>query len=457
MRRNAMETLRSVNEWVDRARGLLAKQVQLPLIDNTDIDMHSELWYALEHGDDALRAAVDNILSRDLDDIAARYVALNAYYRLMVAEIPEELRYADGFDQFNRDRIAGHLGYLVRLRDPGTCADLISIRWEIVNAFVVKDHTRVFALCDQLTSLVPDGERHYLRGRVHFLMAVLHTWDIEESLEHWDLPIGAKPDGLRGLWQWLNGSILTSAAIMKFPTREEITDNDQDNLRDATKFLEKAIGSGWDCPATARFMLARSYASTGDHHNAARQYRWLVEHQDVVRRSCEREEGPLWDSGDFKETIRSGIYSCLVNSYDDAGEISKSIAAALEWIEACPDQLGTYERIARLELKRADPVTAAEYMRKEADRNETLGEDPNVSIILALGGIISTARLDETLKNIASSHPHEHAVVESLIRNIGPASPLSVLMINNDGSPGLGSCRPTHPKERVLPSTALRV
>ena len=58
----------------------------------------------------------------------------------------------------------------------------------------------MFALCDQLAGMVPDGER-YLRGRLHFLAAILQTLDIDESLEHWDLPLGLGPDGLRQTWR----------------------------------------------------------------------------------------------------------------------------------------------------------------------------------------------------------------------------------------------------------------
>jgi len=329
MRGDAMEALSAVNRWVETARGLLAKQLQLPLIDNSDIDMHAALWDALEYGDDRLRAAIDNVLSRDPDELAARFVALNFYYRLMGTEIPEQFRCADGFDQFNRKDILNHLGYLVRLRDPATCADTINIRWEIVNASAVKDYSRMLALCDQLDNIVPAGKRCYLRGRVHSLIAVLHTWDIEvESLELWDLPLGPETDGPRGEWRWINAGILISAGIQRFPVRGALTGDDRDHLRDATKFLEKAIGSESDVLATTRLMLARSYASIDDGGNAARQYQWMADHRDAFLRSCKDEEGPIWDDDSQKEMISAGIHACLVNAYDGAGERDKAIGAA---------------------------------------------------------------------------------------------------------------------------------
>ena len=71
--------LSAVGRWVETAGELLAAQTHIPLIDNEEIDMGEELYAARERGDDAVRSAIDNVLSRDPDDLAARFVALNAY------------------------------------------------------------------------------------------------------------------------------------------------------------------------------------------------------------------------------------------------------------------------------------------------------------------------------------------------------------------------------------------
>lgn len=410
--------LSTVNQWIDTARALLAKQVHIPLIDNGEIDMTEEIWEAWEYGDSPLREAVDNVLSRDPDDPAGRFVALNAYYRLMTDDPPE-----DG--ALIPEELREHLGYLVRLRDVNSCVEVCTIRWEIVNACAVHDHPRALALCDQLGDLLPAGERQYMSGRLHFLIALVHTWDTEESLELWDLPLGPAPDGLRGVWRWLNATILHCAGIQKVPTRASVTEEDKDHLRDAIKHLEKAVASEHSLPASTRFMLARSYASIGDGYNSAKHYKWMLDHQNLFRQSCVDEQGPLSNMNmnmeRFSKTLVPGIHACLVNAYDDAGELDKAISAAEAWITACPDHLGTYERMARLQQERPNPVAAAECMRKEYDRNPALGEDPNISIILALGGIISLSRLDEALKSIAATHPQEHALVESVVKNHWPA------------------------------------
>jgi len=167
-------------------------------------------------------------------------------------------------------------------------------------------------------------------------------------------------------------------------------------------------------------MLALSYSCIGDGHNAARHYQWMVDNQQRFLSACAQEEGALWDDAKTDDVTNldvftNGIHRCLVNAYDDAGELDKAINATNAWITACPDHLGTYERMARLCQQRGDYQTAAELFCKERDRNPSLGEDPNISIILALGSIGTTARIDEALTKIANAHPSEHAIVESVL------------------------------------------
>lgn len=411
-----MEMLGTVNQWIETARGLLAKQVHIPLIDNCEIDMTDGLVDASMNGDYGLRAATDNVLSRDPNDVAARFVALNAYCRLMA--LPGAIENDEEDVEADRQELREHLGYLVRLRDTTSCTDVISIRWEIVNACAVQDHERAIALCDQLTGLLPASECHYLHGRLYFLIALRNSWDTEESLVLWDLPLGAAPDRPRAVLGWLHASFLHMAGIQKLPTRERLTESDRDHLRDAIKYLEKATASEQPIPASTRLMLARSYASIGDGHNAAKHYHWMVDHHSSFLQSCAQEQGPLWDEW-FSRNMRPELYACLVNAYDDAGELDKAIDAAEAWIAGCPDHLGTYGRMARLQQKRCDPVAAAEWLRKEADRNPALGEDPNVSIVLALGGI-APRRIDEALKSIGATHPQELALVQSVVTSYWP-------------------------------------
>ena len=74
--------------------------------------MTDELVRAWMFGDGELRLAIENVLARDPDDVAVRFVALCAYYHLAtlaVTEKEEEIT-----DQ--RRGFWDYLGYLVRLR-----------------------------------------------------------------------------------------------------------------------------------------------------------------------------------------------------------------------------------------------------------------------------------------------------------------------------------------------------
>ncbi len=424
--------LNLVNRWIEHAGALLKDDAQIPLINDRQIRMDAELQRIRESGDDdELLTAVDTALARNPDDLAARFVGLNSYYRLLAHDEPEEISYRAGGEPLTRENILKRLAYLVRLREVQSCTDAAGIRWEIVNASAIKDFPRMIALSDRLAGVVPDAERYYVHGRLHFLAAILHTLDTEELLEHWDLPLGPAPRGLRYVHQVLTAAVLISASTKKFPARGDFSDDDRDHFRDAVKFLEKAISSDGKPRATVRFMLAQSYAGVGDGANAARHYKWMLDHGEAFFQSWKDEESPLWGGDDtewlcsFREHVSAGIHACLIDAYDAADELDKAIQAAKNWIEACPKWPGTFERMARLHQKRCDPFAAAEYMRKEAERREELGdkaygEDPNVSIILALGEIVSGDRLDEILNDIATGREPERRVVEHLVRNYWP-------------------------------------
>ena len=331
--------LHTVNTWIENANGILAKETHIPLINDGSIEMTDQLKDAWMSGDHNLRAALDNVLSRDPDDLAARFVALNAYYRLVTLKVAEEEE--DVEDQ--RQELREHLGYLVRLRDENTCNDLITIRWEIVNACAVNDFDRALHICERLKAHLPAQDAQTLRGRLHFLIAVEHAWDSQETLEHWDLPLGPP----RGIWNSLNTSLMHSAGIQTLPERAALTEDDKNHLRDAIKHLEKTLATPQAVPPSTRFMLARSYASIGDGHNAAKHYTWMLDHDTVFLQSCAEETGPLWSTESGNVIIRE-LHRCLVNAYDDAGEIDKAISATNNWITKCPDQFGTFDRIGRL-------------------------------------------------------------------------------------------------------------
>ena len=204
-----MQALTVVNEWIAAAKEHIPKKVHIPLIDTIDLGMTSEPWDAWMLGDHGLREALENVLSRDPSDVAVRFVALNAYCQLTTLNVVAD----EGELESKGKEFRRHLAYLVRLRDIDQCTSLRDLRWEITNSVAIADYQRVDALDHQLKSILPLQEYHYLQGRLHFLIALAHTCDTDQGLEHWDLPIGPQPDGLRGVYTGINTLFLYGAGV----------------------------------------------------------------------------------------------------------------------------------------------------------------------------------------------------------------------------------------------------
>lgn len=282
-----------------------------------------------------------------------------------------------------------------------------------MNACAIEDFPRACAWADLLRSDHAD----YFRGRLRFLIATRSAWDDERegdglTLLHWDLPAGGPAEGLRGGWAGLNAGLLYAAGVNRL--RIKVAPEDHERLWDAVQLFKRGLETS---PPSARFMLARCYRAIGDHHNAALQYEWLL--QNSASQLTHWKEEMDWVWRDDPKWI-SELHECLIGAYDNSGETEKAIAAAERYIEAFPNQLGTYGRMARLYRKEGDHLKAYEWLRKEADRNPQFDEDPNISMALALGAI-AQPNLDELLKKVARGHAEEVRKIADMLLEYWPA------------------------------------
>jgi len=101
--------------------------------------MNEVLEDAWEFGDQTIYGAVENVLSRDPEDLATRFVSLNVYWRLMTFRDTED---GDESHEPERKAFSDRLAFLVRLRDASPDLGLVDIRWEIVNACAIRDFER---------------------------------------------------------------------------------------------------------------------------------------------------------------------------------------------------------------------------------------------------------------------------------------------------------------------------
>ena len=200
---------RHVVNWFEAARRQFDRSEEYQLIDDEEIIEEKAIY---EHWPWALerRRNADELrqlsLTADHFDPSVRFVYLNLFYRLahyaaeQVAVVVEDQDEAAGHRrQFELD-----LQVLVELIDVEQCKDARQIRWEIVNACAVYHFDRALRLAGQFGAPLPASTVHYHRGRLNFLIALRKTWEGEAALDHWDLPLGKRPGGDRGVWQCLN-------------------------------------------------------------------------------------------------------------------------------------------------------------------------------------------------------------------------------------------------------------
>lgn len=263
--------------------------------------------------------------------------------------------------------------------------------------------------------LLPEAEAHALRGQFHFLVVFLPRWELQDDLSMW-VPRMDDTLTFRGLLAVLSIAVLFPLEAHQIQGDAALSPEDIDHLRDACSELEKAFSRDPDLSPACWFMLTRAYFAKGDFHNAAAQCEWLLQRlpgsvPEFVR-SMDVE---------VSEAVIMSLHRALVGAYESADETDKAIAASERLIRAYPDAPGTYARLARLYLKKtADYEAAYECLLKERERNPPFGEDPNVSLALAFGGIAGPDRFSKALSTYRLSNPAEFALVRSLVLNHWP-------------------------------------
>jgi hypothetical protein len=179
--------------WVDWARTLFSGASSYPLIDEKvhNFDLLWRAYHEYSHND-ATREYLESQLAQSPSDIALRFVILNYYYELAHFDSDrKEEDVAHLREQFRRN-----LGFFVRLRPFEECTDAVDINWEIINACVVRDWTRVRLLFMRLrsTETVQLGKFHAAYGHCLF-RAAFDNYDPEdpaddsERLSQWSVSI----------------------------------------------------------------------------------------------------------------------------------------------------------------------------------------------------------------------------------------------------------------------------
>ena len=151
-----------------------------------------------------------------------------------------------------------------------------------------------------------------------------------------------------------------------------------------------------------RSLLAMSYFALEDYPNAAKHFELLLKHPPQ------------------KDSLRTKMRKALAECYRLAGQYDKARSVLEECLQLLPGQPGFHRQLAYLEAQQGDFKKAYQSLLAETEIDSTLGEDPDVSIALALGGALDARDaqgLSETLAaRLLERHPEISDLVDSLHR-----------------------------------------
>jgi len=238
--------------------------------------------------------------------------------------------------------------------------DWRTIRWEILNAYVIRDWDRALALYDRAEELdlLQPGEIQVLRGQFRFLAAL--RLDSELSLQSLFWP----PE------VYLPGSVQSEFLILKgFIPPDPIADvaeSGREMPRHVAFDLETGLEKRHDLSAAYRAVLARCYFLTGRSYDAAREYERL-------------------ENDDLGTDFRKQAYVSAAASYRETGETQRAIEVLKKCAADFPDAKGIWLRIAELESHQGHLPAISESLRKEQERSPDVERNWWVSPLIFAG------------------------------------------------------------------------
>jgi len=216
----------------------------------------------------------------------------------------------------------------------------------------------------------------------------------------WDSEIYGS--GASGEFDQLKAQLLFENGMCDADRNLALNDSDRALLLDATNDLQKALLSLAALPYPYRAVLWRFHYCVGRFHDAAEQYRALLQ-----------SEG---QSGQPK--ARARLFASLSLSYRTAGETEHAKDILERWVREFPGEKGVYLQLAELEAQGANYQGVVEYLRKETDRNPAVDTDWKVSALLALGTTQDASKSMDALTGMPLWQP-----VYSMLQEYWPPFP----------------------------------
>jgi len=331
----------------------------------------------------------------NLADLPTRFVALSVCYALAHYE-PVFLN--EDLASQNRDAHEKNLAHLIRLVPVEFFGDWRTIRWEILNAYVISDWPRAFGLynrAEELDLLRP-GEIQALRGQFRFLAALG-----EEITPSLDSLLWAREVCSPVLFEH---GLLFLGGLVTIDTKTAPADLAREMLRQAAVDLETARDKGYDLPPAYRAVLARCYFLTEHFADAAEEYeRLLSGHLEV-----------------FGTNFKGVIYRSAATSLQRGGLTEKAREIVESWLAEYPYDPEALRVMAEVQARRLNFKEACEYYKRLVDLKPELEEDVATKIALALGGV-SPAELSRVAEDLMKKRPEATELIKSLNLELWPA------------------------------------
>jgi tetratricopeptide (TPR) repeat protein len=391
------------DKWIRDFEAEIVAGSNYPRIDDDGIDMTAELtkcWLSLPiDGIERASEFFENRLVRSDGTFPVRFVILNFLFRLAHFEgVEQEWAVKD-----IRSVVEQDLARFVRFQEVDVLKDEKRIRWEIVNACAIRDWDRAVDLLGLLKKLdaISGRDQRALKGQMDLWSVVT----LREKTQRFD--------PLEFLWWWVPELDRTydvrSVELLRWGIdlagHNEYSEDELATLSDVTHEWEVSFQTAEDLLGAYRAAWGKCYFLRHDYSKAEEQFHFLLDHGCGMK-----------DEED-EESFRFSFYQDSAECSLMAGDATNAASLLERCAGEFPKAKGVWRKLADLYRIQASFEKAYDCLRKEMENDPSFGEDPLVSIALALG----EPDFKPALRRAAELNPDHFRFMQSVVTLHWPA------------------------------------
>lgn len=265
-------------------------------------------------------------------------------------------------------------------------SDWCSLKWEILNSYLIEDWRRARHIFDRAESIevIQRADLWKLRGGFRTLRingAKLPAGPFTNTLSSpfmidflSDEPLLFRAGDTDEIVQ--AGALLLGRSLIRTGCTAPQQCDDPTAVQEAIHDLSRAVSCDPAIHPVYRAMLAQCYLIAGRFRDAATEYRNLLPHT----------KGGQWNR------FRQDVYSALVACLREDGSLDEAKAEIEKQLVEAPDTPQLFLQLAAIEATRSNFKAAAECVRRELEVHPQTDSDWRLSALLALGETLPTAK-----------------------------------------------------------------